>query len=71
MRLDGPNENEGRLEVRQFYTWVTVCDDGFDDNDAKVFCRMMWKGYANIDAIFIWFPQKDLYIFCRTDISFF
>ena len=34
----------GRIEVRQVkdaWTWKTVCDDSFDTNDAMVACRMM------------------------------
>lgn len=42
VRLVGGSEpNSGRLEVQFYGIWGTVCDDGFDDNDAKVVCRML------------------------------
>ena len=43
--VGGPSSDEGRLEVFYNGTWGTVCIHYFDDKDAKVFCRMMGKGY--------------------------
>ena len=47
VRLAGDNRapNEGRLEVKHYGLWGTVCDDFFDDADASVACFMLGFGY--------------------------
>ena len=52
MRLDSWNRSlEGRLEYCNEETWGTVCDNNFDNADAKVACRQ--AGFSNSMHVFL------------------
>ncbi|XP_053387279.1 deleted in malignant brain tumors 1 protein-like [Mercenaria mercenaria] len=38
---DGPNSTTGRVELKSFDTWGTVCDDGFGMQEANAICSML------------------------------
>nr|QBA18368.1 VIgL family SRCR-related protein [Littorina littorea] len=47
--VGGSNEREGRVEIRVGLSWGTVCDDGWDVNEARVVCNML--GFFKAGAV--------------------
>ena len=39
--MGGARENEGRVEVCAMEVWGTICDDNFDETEARVVCRQL------------------------------
>jgi len=46
--VNGSNEQAGRIEIFWNRRWYTICDNGWDDNDAVVVCKQL--GYSGGSA---------------------
>ena len=45
---DGPTEYEGRVEICMNGVWGSVCDYGWDTNEAITVCKQLGYGGANL-----------------------
>ncbi|CAH0549631.1 unnamed protein product [Brassicogethes aeneus] len=41
IRLVGPSQSQGRVEIKHHGVWGTICDDDFNEDAAKVICKQL------------------------------
>ncbi|ESO92591.1 hypothetical protein LOTGIDRAFT_216664 [Lottia gigantea] len=54
-RINGPQDNMGRVEVSVNGVWGSICNTGFDNREANVFCRTL--GYSDGRAQVVSYPN--------------
>ena len=60
IRLQGGTNIQGRVEVCNNDTWGTVCDDFWDNVDARVTCRQLGLSFSGIMCITYELEKKTL-----------
>ena len=65
VRLEGgrPEELEGRVEICYDNTYGTVCDDFWDELDARVVCRQLGYATNGKHNAAAWYRQVSLSIY--------
>ena len=67
IRLRNGDRNNGRVEVCLDGHWGTVCDDGWDSNDATTVCRQL--GYNDISKLLVVTVAYNKILICTHNIN--
>ena len=46
--VGGSYRNQGRVEICIYNTWGTICDNLFDNSDARIVCRQLGYSSGNV-----------------------
>ena len=57
--MDGEVESEGRVEIYYGGSWGSICDDGWDANDAAVVCNFLGFNGSSEAVNNAWFGEGE------------